>query len=145
MTMISINPAKAMEELSKKAGAIFGDFEKGVNFEYGSFKPRVDITEDKDNIYIYSDIPGLSKEEIKVFIDEDNKLHLKGDKKKDKKNENQVFLRTERIFGDFERTILLPDAIKKEEISAKYENGVLALTIQKVEPPLPKEIEIQIS
>jgi HSP20 family protein len=144
MTMLTFNPMKTMEELSRRAGSLINDFEKGVNFDYGKYSPRVDITEDEKNVYIYADAPGMSKEEIRIFIDEENNLHIKGDKKKEKKNENQVFLRTERVFGSFERIISLHDTLLKENISAKYDNGVLEISLPKVEPPLPKEIEIEI-
>jgi len=119
------------------------DLEKGVNFDYGSFKPRVDISEDSKYVYVYAELAGLSKDQIKVLVDEDNLLVIKGEKKA-ARPENVTLHKSEVCFGTFERKFILPDNLDKESIKAKYDNGLLELTIEKIEPPKPKEIEVSL-
>ena len=78
------------------------------------------------------------------MVSEDKMLMLKGEKKKADKSAEKNYLRIERVFGEFERTLMLPDNVDVEKIEAKYDNGVLELIIPKIEPPKPKEINVEI-
>jgi HSP20 family protein len=141
MSMLRIDPFRSFERPWQKMTQILNDVEKGINFEYGSFKPRVDIAEDNNNIYVYAELPGISREQVKVSVNEDNILIIKGEKKT-VHMENHSLHRVERTFGEFERSFILPDNLKTDQINAKFEDGLLEIAIPKIEPPKPKEIEI---
>jgi HSP20 family protein len=128
----------------RKMGDFSNEMEKGVNFEYGSFNPRVDITEDDSKLFIHAELPGMSKENVKVSVTEDRMFTVKGEKKTEEQKEDKSFIRTERVFGSFERSFVLPENLDLEKIEAKFEHGVLEVTFPKVEPPKPKEISIEI-
>jgi len=123
---------------------LMDELEKGVNFEMGAFKPRVDISEDSENFYLIAELPGMSKEDVKITINEENMLIIKGEKKS-LIGENSTTHRTERRFGSFERAFVLPDNLATDNVKAKFENGMLELSIAKVEPPKPKEMEVTIA
>ena len=97
------------------------------------FSPRADIFEDKEHIYFNFDMPGVVKEDVKVKIHEDRILSVQGTKKGTTDNENFKNLRNERLFGDFNRAFELPDTVDTEKIAAKFDNGVLTLTLPKTE------------
>ena len=59
------------------------------------------------------------------------------------KEGDRSYVRVERSFGEFTRSFVLPDTVKSDSVAAKYENGVLNLTLEKVEPKKPKEVEIE--
>jgi HSP20 family protein len=84
---------------------------------------------------------------VKVTINDDNILVIKGEKKREFKTEDKErnFIRVERSYGSFQRSFMLPDNVKKDNVSAKFENGVLTITLEKIEPEPPKQIEIPIS
>lgn len=144
MTYVKMNPMRGFEKAAKSVNEFFTDMEKGVRFDIGGFNPRVDIVEDSKNIFVYAEIPGIAKEEIKISINEEHMLSIKGEKKMKEDFKDKTFLRNERLFSGFDRSFILPDNIDAEKISAKYENGLLILTVPKVEPPQPKEIKIDI-
>lgn len=136
-------PFRGFENAARKMSQMMDELDKGVNFEIGSFKPRVDIAEDNLNIYVFAEMSGMSKEDVKISINQDNELVIKGEKKS-VRSEGQTMHRTERNFGNFERIFILPDNLKTDAISAKFENGLLEIQIPKLEPPMPKEVEISI-
>ena len=145
MTLVRFEPYRGFERLSRKFDHFMNDFEKGFSFEMGAFNPRVDITEDDNNLFVHAELPGLSKEQVKVSVNEDKLLTIQGEKKKEEKKEDKSYIRTERNYGSFTRSFSLPDYIDADNINAKFENGVLELSLKKIEPPKPKEIEVKIS
>jgi HSP20 family protein len=144
MTLVRLEPFRGFEQIAKKFNNFASDIEKGISFEMGGFSPRIDITEDDKNLFIHAEIPGMVKEEVKISVNEERTLKMSGIKKKLADNEGKSFLRNERVYGEFERSLMLPDNLDIENINAKYDNGVLELTIPKVEPPKPKEIVVEI-
>jgi HSP20 family protein len=144
MTLLKFDPMRGFESVARKMSEMAGELEKGFSFEYGGFAPRVDISEDDKSLYVHVELPGVNKDDVKLSINEDNILSIKGLKKGPEKLEDRTCIRTERAFGEFSRSFLLPDFINRDGIEAKYEHGVLNLTIQKKEPEKPKEVEIKI-
>lgn len=149
MGIIKFDPFRGFEQITRKMSDFMSDFEKGVSFEYGAFLPKVDIAEDEKNLFIHVEIPGIAKEDIKLTISDDNVLVIKGEKKRNDKYEikedEKTFIRAERTFGAFTRSFMLPDNINKDSINAKYENGVLIVTLEKKEPEKPKEVQVEIN
>ena len=96
--------------------------------------PRMNIMETKDNYKLELCIPGLTKEDIKLNIDAEGNLVVEMIKetKNEKKNEEMRYLRHEFSVEHFRQTVMLPDDIHKEKISAKVENGILDIVIPKV-------------
>ena len=150
MPLIKIDPFRSIDNAQRVMRSFFNDLERHpINMEYGSFSPRIDITEDEKNLYLQAELPGLKKEDVKITVNNENILTIKGEKKWEFKKENDqpdcCFIRQERIYGSFTRSFSLPDNIKNDSISAKFENGVLHLTFDKVEPAKPKEFEVNIA
>jgi len=145
MTLVRFEPYRSFERLGRKMNTFMDDFEKGFSFEMGGFSPRVDITEDDNNLFVHAELPGLSKDQVKVSVNEERLMTISGDKKKQEKEEGKNYIRNERNFGSFTRSFSLPEYIDVENINAKFENGVLELSLKKIEPPKPKEVEVKIA
>jgi HSP20 family protein len=106
--------------------------------------PNVDIVEGKDGYQIKADLPGLDKKDIKVEV-ENGVLSIKGEKKEEKvEREKDHYYHLERTFGSFSRSFKLPDNVSSENVDAKYANGVLELTLKKIEAAKPKAIEVKV-
>ena len=98
--------------------------------------PRMNIMETKDNYKLELCIPGLTKEDVKLNIDAEGNLvveMVKETKNEKKENKEEMrYLRHEFSVEHFRQTVMLPEDIHKEQISAKVENGILDITIPKV-------------
>lgn len=96
--------------------------------------PRMNIMETKDNYKLELCIPGLTKDDVKLSIDTEGNLVVEMTKetKNEKKNEDMRYLRHEFSVEHFRQTVMLPEDIHKEQISAKVENGILDIIIPKV-------------
>mmetsp|Transcript_16306 Transcript_16306/g.14731 ORF Transcript_16306/g.14731 Transcript_16306/m.14731 type:complete len:159 (+) Transcript_16306:65-541(+) len=110
------------------------------------FHIPLDIKENDKAYHIIADLPGFTKQDVKISVHEGNILVLEAERKQETKDEGVKYFRLERSTGYASRSLALPDNADHEKISAKYEDGVLTLTIDK-KPEDKKEkvrsIEIQ--
>lgn len=97
--------------------------------------PAVNVIENENDYTVELAAPGLKKEDFNVSIDNDGNLNIKMEQKSDKKDENKKshYLRREFSYSKYEQTLMLPDDVKKDKVSAKVDNGVLYITLPKVE------------
>lgn len=109
-----------------------------------NWAPAVDVSEKEEAVYVRAEVPGMSKDDIKLTV-HDGTLTISGEKKQEKTDEKENYYRTERSFGSFCRTFSLPSTIKAEDIKANYKDGVLTIEMPKVEEAKPKEISINVS
>ena len=120
--------------------SMFPAFSKDEN----GWLPRVDITDDKDNIHIQAEVPGMKKEEVKVTY-ENGLLSISGERKREEKKENTGYYRLERQYGSFVRSFRLKEEVRADAIKAGYKDGILHITLPKVEEKKPREIEVSLN
>jgi HSP20 family protein len=106
--------------------------------------PACDVFENKDAVKIVAEVPGVSPEDVKLSL-ESNLLTIRGEKKQQAEEKNERVHRYERSYGTFERTFSLPTTVDPEKIVANYANGILTVTIPKVERARPREIPVKVS
>lgn len=143
MTLIKTNPWKELESLTYKMDRFFDGlplFSQNYGYEIA---PKFEVYEDKDSFYVDAELPGVSKDDIKVSL-QDGILSINGSKKKDEEKNNKNYFIAERRYGSFTRSIKLPDNLRENEIGASFENGLLMLKIAKSEPQVTKEMLIEI-
>ncbi len=105
--------------------------------------PRVDIHETDDMYVVEAELPGLTKDDIKLSVHEST-LTLEGEKKLEEEKKGRNWHRQERVYGKFQRSFTLPSAVDANKISATFKNGVLTIELPKSEAARPKEIPISI-
>ena len=143
----------------KRRGATFGpsadDFIERFFYGWPTFNrdfsrdndvawiPRVDVNETDKEVTIEAELPGIDKKDVKVEI-QNNVLTISGERKSEKKVEEENCYVAERHYGKFERTFTLSDTVDSNKISAEYKNGVLKLSLPKTEKALPKEISVEV-
>jgi HSP20 family protein len=103
--------------------------------------PPVDIFEDKDSIKIVTELPGVRPEDVRISM-ENNLLTIRGEKKQVAEERSDRVHRYERSYGVFERSFALPNTIDPERVVAEFDNGVLTITLPKVERARPREIQV---
>ncbi len=112
----------------------------GVTSGY-RWKPSADITETDDSYEVHVELPGVSKDDVQISV-KDNLLTIKGEKRQENEDKSKNYKRIERRYGTFERNFTLPPKGEAGNINAKYNDGVLTLSIPKPEEVKPKEIQI---
>jgi HSP20 family protein len=120
---------------------VFGWRENGA---LEAFAPRVDIVELENAYKLVADVPGLTKDDVKVTV-ENGVLTISGEKKAEtheKKEKGWHYY--ERSSGSFSRAFNLPEHVDSENIKANYKNGVLELTMAKKEVAKPKAVEVKV-
>ncbi len=95
-----------------------------------TWAPRVDISEEDNAVLLTAELPGVSKDDVKVEL-KDGVLTVSGEKKSEHTEEKPGFYRSERVFGSFTRSFTVPDTLDAEKIEAEYADGVLKLTLPK--------------
>jgi HSP20 family protein len=106
--------------------------------------PAVNVKEDEKNYVMELVVPGFSKEELKVKVENDM-LTVSGETKSDKEETDKNYTRREYRFQSFSRNFHLPDMVKDDAIDAHYENGILQLTIPKTNTPVTKSRDISVN
>ena len=105
-----------------------------------SLMPNVDISENKDNYTLRFEVPGMSKEDVRIWIEKDM-LMVSGEKKQNL-DKNEIHHLGERRFGKFERSFWIPEDADREKVKADFENGLLTISLPKAAESKPREIKI---
>ena len=129
---------------------IFNDFFDNSWMERTNYTaPAINVIENDKEYEVELAAPGLTKEDFKVHVDEENNLHIEMEKKSENKADKHHgrYLRREFSYEKFQQTLLLPDDVDAEKIEARVEHGVLNVLLPKlvkVEKPNPvKQISVQ--
>lgn len=110
----------------------------------GVWNPAVDLYQNKDNVIVKAELPGMKKEDIEVSL-HDGVLSISGERKSEEKFADAEAYRSERFVGRFQRTLTLPARVDAAKVGAAYQDGVLTVTLPKVEEAKPKQIEVKVS
>ena len=113
----------------------------GSNYRRDNFMPSVDVSETEAQFEVSVELPGMKKEDISIDL-EKGRLSISGERKLRNEEEGKNFHRVETQYGKFSRSFYLPDSIDEDSIVAKYEDGILNITINKSEDKVKKQIEI---
>jgi HSP20 family protein len=97
-----------------------------------NFVPAVDVVENDKEVIVRADLPGIDKKDIKIKV-EPEEVIISGESKKERKEKEEDYYIEERVYGSFYREIPLPAEVDPDKAQAKFENGILELSIPKVE------------
>lgn len=151
MTLVKFRPAGELSNIDKKLRKFFEDFDSPFfgdsgwpRFNSNVFTPRVDVTEDNDNLYVTAEVPGVDKQDVKVSVVGDV-LTISGEKKTEQRDEKKNYYRIERNYGSFSRSFTLPAEVMVDKIAAEYKEGVLHVTLPKTEEAkiVEKQIDVK--
>ena len=94
----------------------------------GTWIPDVEVIQRPNDILVRADLPGMQADEIEVSID-DGVLTISGERQQERREDEEGFVRTERVYGQFFRSIPLPEDADPERVEAQLRNGVLEITV----------------
>jgi HSP20 family protein len=115
---------------------------RGLPSVWGGEGLALDMYETADSVIVKTGVPGIAAEDIDITIT-GNLLSIKGESKKEEKVEKANYIRQERRYGVFQRSVSLPESVVADKAEATYENGVLTLSIPKAEESKPKTIKVE--
>ena len=141
MQLVKFRPYRSLISLPEEVERFFSDLGFDAADSDTMWSPSVDLSESENTYEVKAEIPGMKKEDIRVSY-EDDVLTLTGEKKQEKETKKKNYHRVERAYGRFQRSFRLPKTVNKDEIKAKYEDGVLTVEIPKTEAAKPKEIAV---
>jgi len=112
---------------------------------FNGFSPRINLTERENELEVTAELPGLTEDDIDITLDRDA-LILKGEKKQETEDKSENHYRMERSYGRFSRTIPLPaDVVDKDNVEAEFKNGILTITLPKLEEATPTSRRIAVN
>ena len=106
--------------------------------------PALDVSEDKDNVYVRVELPGMRKEDIDLSL-HNGSLSISGERKSEEQFKDAEVYRAERFFGRFQRTVTLPTPVAADKVKAQYKDGILNVTLPKAEEAKPKHIDVHVN
>jgi len=146
MALIRWTPARDPFAFQSDLNRLFEEV-LGVSRNPGSpvaWQPAVDVEEHPEGFTIRTELPGMKLEDVKITF-ADNQLVIRGEKRREEEKKDGNFIRTERVYGQFERAFTLSHAVQPERISATYRDGVLEVSVPKAEEAKSREIPIKTS
>ena len=117
------------------------DFFRGGE-QFDSWLPKMDVSENDQAFRVDLELPGLSKEDINLSL-QDNILTIEGERKQEAENKEINYHRVERTYGKFLRRFSLPTLVQADKIDAEFKDGILHITLPKAEEVKPRKISIK--
>lgn len=145
MSIVRYDPFRDLRTLQEEVNRLFstnltrGFGEEGIG--RGAWVPSVDIFENKDQIVLEAELPGMKREDFELTV-ENNVITLRGERRFEKQDDTDNYHRVERSYGSFTRSFTLPQSVSAEGANAEYSNGVLRVTLPKREEAKSRRIEI---
>ena len=145
--MYELTPWRPFRELAgmrRDLDRLWEDFFGEREFPTSEYKwvPPVDVSETKDEVIVKLEVPGIEKKDIEISLTGDV-LTIKGEKKQKVEEKDENYHRIETRYGAFARAIRIPISVDAAKVKAKYDKGVLRISLPKTEEVKPKQIEIK--
>lgn len=145
MNIVRYDPFRELRNLQDEMTRLFTASPAGSSSREdmmtGAWAPTVDIFENKDNLVLEAELPGMKRDDFDLSF-ENNMLTLKGERRFEKKDEKDNYHRIERAYGSFTRSFTLPQTVTADGATAEFNNGVLRVTLPKREETKARKIEI---
>lgn len=142
MALVRLQPFRNITTLHRDMDRLFDNiidrYEDAVT---GTFMPAAEMYTDPDNLYLQLEVPGLTPAQIDIQVNP-YAVTITGDRREDTNSESQGLKKSEFRYGKFQRTIKFPEKIQVDLVAAKYEHGILKLTLPKAEDDKNKTVKV---
>jgi HSP20 family protein len=144
MTIVRWEPLRELGSLQNEMNRLFNtvfDTPPGNGGTLRRWVPAMDLVETHDHFILRADLPGMRQDDVKIEL-EDTTLTVSGERRAEHESKGEGYYRVERAFGEFSRSLTLPQGVDPEAVAASFDNGVLEVRIPKPETRKPRRIEI---
>jgi HSP20 family protein len=144
MAITRWDPFRDLMSIQNEMNRLFGRTYGGDVGEStrGAWTPALDVFETQEKFVITMELPGVSPDDVDISV-EDSTLMVRGERKFYSEQQEESFLRIERRFGEFTRSLTLPSTADAESIQASFDQGVLRVEVPKREEAKPRKISIK--
>jgi HSP20 family protein len=147
MALVRWEPVRELTSLQNEMNRLFTTFfdtpTSGNGESARRWIPAMDLVETEDHFVLKADLPGLTEGDVNLEV-EDNVLTISGERKAEHEDKREGYVRVERAYGAFRRSLTLPEGIDPDGVSASFDNGVLEVRIPKPEERKPRRVAIQV-
>jgi HSP20 family protein len=150
MALVRWEPVRELTSLQSEMNRLFNTFFDTPSSSRGGnggalrrWLPPMDLVETDDHFILRADLPGLSEEDVTIEL-EDSVLTVAGERKAEHEDTREGFYRVERSFGEFRRSLTLPEGVDADGITAAFDKGVLEVRIPKPAERKPRRVAIQV-
>lgn len=147
MNFMSMDPFRLLQNRTRLFDEPFTMFRPLLPIEetlpFSAWTPAVDIYETDKELVLKMELPEVNKDDVHVMM-ESNVLTIRGERKLEEKVDRENYHRMERTYGEFVRSFTLPPFVDGKNILADFKEGLLKVTLPKVETARPKEIEVKV-
>jgi HSP20 family protein len=140
-TLVRWEPFRELGTLHSEMSRLMNGVLEGNGRTAQNWVPSLDVWETPTEVVYAFDLPGIPENEISIEVN-DETLTISAERAKTEETNEDGFYRFERRYGTFARAVGLPQGVDQDNISARYENGVLEVRVPKPEEPKPKKIEL---
>jgi HSP20 family protein len=140
-TLVRWEPFRELASLQSEMSRWMNGVLEGNGRTTQSWAPALDVWETPTEVVYAFDLPGIPEEAIAIEVN-DETLSISAEREKTEETKEQGFYRFERRYGTFARAVGLPQGVDQDNISARYENGVLEIRVPKPEEQKPRKIEL---
>jgi HSP20 family protein len=130
-------------EINRMFNSFFRNEAEDDTLATAAWYPSADIAEQDDGYIVKMELPGVTKDDVKIVMQE-NMLTVKGEKKQEKESKGSNYHRVERSYGSFQRSFTLPTSVKGDKVDASFKDGVLSIVLPKAEEAKRKQIEVKV-
>jgi HSP20 family protein len=144
MTLVRLQPFRNITTLHRDMDRLFDNLiDRYEDVVSPTFTPAAEMYVDGDNLYVQLEVPGLNPEQIEVQANAYSVV-ITGERKEETTIDQQGIKRSEFRYGKFHRTVNFSEKIQVDRVAAKYENGILKLTLPKAEDEKNKPVKVLI-
>jgi HSP20 family protein len=148
MALVRWEPVRELTSLQNEMNRLFNTFFDTPTSGNGVTTPRrwipaMDLAETDDHFVLKADLPGLAEGDVSLEV-EDNVLTVSGERKAEHEDKREGYVRVERSYGVFRRSLTLPEGVDPEGVTASFDKGVLEVRIPKPEERKPRRVAIQV-
>jgi len=147
MALVRWEPTREITSLQSEMNRLFNTFFDTPTTGNGSttrrWIPAMDLVETEGDFVLKADLPGLKEEDVNIEVTE-NVLTVSGERKAEHEDKREGYVRVERSYGSFRRSLRLPKGVDAEAVTASFDNGVLEVHIPKPEERKPRRVAIQV-
>jgi HSP20 family protein len=147
MALVRWEPVRELTSLQSEMNRLFNTFfdtpTPGNGGAGRRWIPAMDLVETDEHFVLKADLPGLTEDDVNIEV-EDNVLTVSGERKAEHEDKREGYVRVERSYGAFRRSLTLPEGIDPEAVTASFDKGVLEVRIPKPEERKPRKVAIQV-
>jgi HSP20 family protein len=149
MALIRWEPVRELNTIQTEMNRLFNSFfdtptpATGQGAMLRRWIPAMDLVETQDDFVLRADLPGLGEGDVNIEL-EDNVLTISGERKAEHKEQKEGYYRVERAWGNFSRSLTLPEGVDPESVQASFDRGVLEVRIPKPEQRKPRKVAISV-